>query len=185
MTHMLRPALRESLEKHKELRRKIAAHFRWFCHLTPVENLPSIRGIGLKPQKDKPADPVVMEFMGEDAASITCLTPLGAEKPPPPVREPPFVCLAVDHLSLPARIGVDWSYDYAWSLAEELRRIDSKAAIEDIFVSSLVRTGSLVTYDLIPAHSLRICLPTSMPINPSAWPMLTDTVEQPLKIDRW
>jgi hypothetical protein len=69
--------------------------------------------------------------------------------------------LTVPTANLSNRIGFDWSYDYAWSLAEILREKDQSAGCEQIFLDLIWRSGSVVTYDPVPAAFLRVRLKSS------------------------
>ena len=151
----------------------LGLHFKWYYHVTPVKNIPSIRESGLLPKADMVAPEVVVKYLGRTASEIICLNPLGADSTPPAVQEGPFACLAICREALPLRIGLDWSHGGGFGIAEVLRAEQPTRPANSIFVESAKRWGSIVGYDPIPAASLKVYARGCMPHNSAQWPLLT------------
>jgi hypothetical protein len=163
----------EMLSDMPAMRMALGRHFKWYYHITPLTNVPSIRAQGLLPRPDKAASEVVVKYIGPSASKIICLNPLGANVVPPTVQQGPFVCLAICRESLPRRVGLDWSYDGGFGIAEVLRAEDGGRSAACIFVESAKRWGSILSYDAIPKEALRVYVHGCMPHDPKLWPMLT------------
>ena len=174
-------SIHEELLPAEGMRRAFDAlqnQFRFLIHRTPICNLEAIRIQGLRTSRQDAANDadltVVQKIIGDDYRNILC-----------------FKC-SVSHLivqnngldrvtlgcptsALSGRIGVDWSSYPCWSTAEKLRGTNQSRACEDILLEVVQRYGSLVTYDGVPADSLRIRLKCSLQ-DPSLWPLLADSI---------
>lgn len=174
--------LRETLGNFQAVRLAIGARYKWFIHITRTANMAGIRQNGLLPHTDAPPPREVVEVLGDTAANITCLSPLGADLVPGPVGEGPFVCLAIENNALPPRIGLDWSYDGAVGIARVLRDEQRDSSVGEIFAAAVKRWGSMVVYDRIPPTDLRVYANGYFPLAPQHWPMLTNTADGDLAI---
>lgn len=168
------------LREHAQMRIALAQRYRWFCHVTPVGNLVGIRRDGLQPRADKRAPELVVRHFGADASKIICLSPLGAQDVGPPVQQGISVCLAIENAALPARLGLDWSFDGAFGLPEVLRSDHPDWSVPLIFVTVVHRKGSVVSYDPIPRDALRVFAKDCPPHDLTRWPFLADTTDSDL-----
>lgn len=159
------------------MRMALGHQFQWYYHVTPLKNIASIRTEGLLPKRDKAAPDLVAKYVGETASDIICLNPLGADVVPQPVQGGLFACLAICREALPHRIGLDWSYDGGFEIAEVLKAENPARLASGIFVESIKRWGSVIAYDPIPAASLRAYCRNCMPHDPARWPFLTTVTE--------
>jgi len=143
-------------------------------HQISAEDIKAVCKDGLKLSLISPAAKVdltkLREYVGDDYSKILCLGhPTWQHMN---MRRVGFT-LAVPTANLSSRIGLDWSYDYAWSLAEILREEDQSAGCEQIFLDVIRRAGSVVTYDPVPAAFLRVRLKSSGR-DLFTWPRLVD-----------
>jgi len=170
---MTRSVHDEMLSDMPAMRMALGGHFKWYYHVTPLRNVQSIRAQGLLPRPDKAPSEVVVKYVGRSASEIICLNPLGADVVPPTVQQGPFVCLAICRESLPRRIGLEWSYDGGFGIAEVLRAEDAARSAASIFVESAKRWVSILSYDAIPKEALHVYGRGCMPHDPKRWPKLT------------
>lgn len=139
----------------------------WFIHATKAEFIREISQQGLQPRRQSPAmgahsDPIFGELNIE--REILCLRPLKAVLKPG--IEDRSYTLAVNATHLPARIGVDWSYDPCWvKLIEFAENCEPAEALYKVGL----KYGSIVTYDHIPAEHLRIWSEGAPNDDPAQW----------------
>jgi hypothetical protein len=170
---MARDIHEEMLVGMPAMRMALGRHFKWYYHLTPKVNLPSIRRTGLEPKGDSAPPHPVVKHVGVSAIKRVCLNPLGADTVPAVVQPGPFVCLAVVNEDLPFRLSLDWSYDGAFGIANVLLADNPDLAATEIFVQSAKRWGSIVVYDPIPSRALRAYCHGYFPHDPAHWPELS------------
>jgi hypothetical protein len=77
--------------------------------------------------------------------------------------------LAMRATDLPTRVGLDWSYPYNWDLAETIRVDNPEMDSSAVAVEVARRSGSVVSYDVIPAYQLLICPPDGDINDPATW----------------
>jgi hypothetical protein len=156
-------------------RAALIAQYDWLVHQSSCSKFESIRATGLERHRDKAPPELVVEMLGDKAANVVFLHPLGADLRPDGTGERPFFHLAVHAADMPMRPGLDWSFScYPWSLAGMLKRERPERENADIFVQCVRRSGSVLFYDPIPVWVLRGC-PKSDPNSPtSKWPKLVD-----------
>jgi hypothetical protein len=155
------------------MRRALGLRFRWYYHVSPIGNADSIRQNGLVANVDKEAPSEVKKHLGNTCSKIICLNPLGSDVVPPAVQQRPYLCVAICREALPLRVGLDWSYDGAFGIAEGMRLREPGRNAGDIFAESAQRWGSVVSYDPITAAALRACTKGCLPHDPKHWPMLS------------
>lgn len=83
--------------------------------------------------------------------------------------------LAVRNADLPARIGIDWSFPSCGELVDILKEETPERDSADIFAEVVRRRGSVVSYEAIPLHILRVRLKDSSPNDPYEWSLLSQT----------
>lgn len=167
----------EILADMPSMRQALGQRFYWFCHVTLLDSVGSIRKTGLVPKADKD---VVRHYIGGTASERICLSPFGAKSVGPPVQEGTKVCLAIAREALPARLGLDWSFDGGLGIASVLRSENPARDAASIFVESVDRWGSIVVYDPIPSEAIKAFAKGCAPHNLSRWPLLGDTTDEDL-----
>ncbi len=158
----------------------LGQRFYWFCHVTLLDSVGSIRKTGLVPKADKDSTPphVVRQYIGKTASERICLSPFGAKSVGPPVQEGTKVCLAIAREALPARLGLDWSFDGGLGIASVLRHEAPARDATSIFVEAADRWGSIVVYDPIPKEAIKAFAKGCAPHDLSRWPLLVDTMDE-------
>jgi hypothetical protein len=173
--------LHEIFTNMSGVRDALISRYDWFVHITPLGNLPSIRGDGLTPKSDASPPPEVAKLLGETSRTILCLHPLGAKLKPLGTQSPPFASLAVRASDLPERMGLDWSY--SWPLVEGRMELYSCMPMREFVQRIADEFGSVVSYDAIASARLRVCGQGNSLNDPSNWPMLDETPGD--KVLRW
>jgi len=170
----------EILADMRSMRQALGQRFYWFCHVTLLDSVGSIRETGLVPKADKDSSPpdVVRHYIGGTASERICLSPFGAKSVGPPVQEGTKVCLAIAHEALPARLGLDWSFDGGLGIASVLRHEAPCRNAASIFVEAADRWGSIVVYDPIPSEAIKAFAKGCAPHDLSRWPLLVDTMDE-------
>lgn len=157
-----------------EARRALANRFAWYSHVTWRCKEPDIRQSGLEcrsPQEARARQEIVA-LLGERAHEIACLHPFGAKQKLYLDRGENPLRLAVHKEDLPSELGLDWSYDGAFNLADILHDADPARDPAGIFVEVVDRWGSVACYQPVPNTALRVHV-GDLPIDdPSDWPML-------------
>jgi hypothetical protein len=162
------------------LRDVLIGRFGWFFHTTRKSALLSIRSEGLRPiapdgyfLADLPN--VVREVIGDGAERVVCLSPQGSlrmnvdKSSALDPDAPEMAHLAMRATDLPTRVGLDWSYPYSWNLVETIRVDNPEMDSSAVAVEVAQRSGSVVSYDVIPAHQLLICPPDGDINDPATW----------------
>lgn len=146
---------------------------KWFLHTSLSSNIGSIKSGGLRlAEPDCPLEPEVRRHLGKQGRMIVCFQPFPAPTLVLGAEGEKFT-VAVHAASLPERIGLDWSYGGVWAYARSLVEPPAKMSSEDAFVKTVKVFGSVVSYDPVPASSLRVMTVEAVKAQcPSEWPAL-------------
>jgi hypothetical protein len=157
-----------------EARRALANRFDWYSHVTWRCKEPDIRQSGLECRSplEARAPRLIVDILGERAHTIACLHPFGARLPLFPERGINPLRLAVHRDDLPSQIGLDWSYDTVFDLADVLHDENPQRDPVEIFVEVVDRRGSVACYEPIPVAALRYHVEGLPTDDPSEWPKL-------------
>jgi len=79
--------------------------------------------------------------------------------------------MALSAETLPFQLGLDWSHD-SWRIAATRKAGFPNWDNNQVLLNVVRGTGSIVSYDAVPASQLRVC-PKGRS-DPSIWPMLSD-----------
>lgn len=146
----------------------------WFLHVKPIAQFDAIKAQGLQPRHQGcAAKPEVIAALGDAAVNIICLRPKGTFDTTPR-RGQTMYLMAVHRDDMPARLGLDWSYDGNWTLTPILQHDHPNASKEEIFCEIIRRRGSVVSYDAIPATALRVWNKGASQDDPAQWPKITE-----------
>ena len=165
------------------LRDTVSGHYRWFIHDARLCFMDDIRAQGLLPRRPDCAVPPEVLNATDNAAGIVCLNPVGSQDNQSPVRMP-FFRLAIDASSLPRRLGLDWSYPESWSL-RNINHGQIEQWGEDGAVLYVIQgTGSIVSYDTIPAACMKVCTVGKHGTFPSTWPNFSEVTNDEVMVAR-
>ncbi len=157
----------------------------WYTHFSSVPaSFRKIQIEGLRPCYPGGTTPdEVLAAMGDGGRRILCLYPVGASivqlfpsQPPPPL----FMAV-VRGVDLPAKLGLDWSYDYNWNLGMTLR-CGSTQSNEDIVFEVALRSGSIACYEGVAPEHLRVKAKHNTDEDFDRWPNIQDVTENDLFI---
>ncbi|MGE3829502.1 MAG: hypothetical protein AB7F76_00790 [Parvibaculaceae bacterium] len=85
------------------------------------------------------------------------------------------IVLAVRNSDLPKSVAVDWSFPGCGELVGILRKEQPTRDSADIFAEVARRRGSIVSYEAMAPHLLRVRLKDSSPDDPEDWPALSES----------
>ena len=160
-------------------RRALINRFPWFVHVGNLADFESYQERGLRPQnpgmRPPPCFAEAIRGLGADPDNIVCFWPVAAYDARPRRPDGQRFQVALAGESLPALIGLDWSYGTAVEIAQVLRDEFPDAPFDWIFAEAVRRRGSVVSYLPIPAPALRVCAVGCPENDPAAWPRLVDT----------
>jgi hypothetical protein len=139
-----------SMEKTRDA---LVQKFQWFTHDTPVENLPKIMTEGLRTHRVSSCPDTIVTRHGQSAREVTCLRPDGTTAKTGSSGVPPFVRLAVNSIHLPAKVTLDWSYE--WRLVCDWR-IRKSVTWEQFVIEIVTEWGSLAIYETVKPSDLLI-----------------------------
>jgi hypothetical protein len=167
----------ESLTQAHALRDAVLSKYGWFVHDTGLARLGAVRTNGLVLRHYEPHEipQDVREYLGEGGCGILCFYPDGADLRPQSSQEPPHIRLAIPALSLPATIGMDWSYEN--KRVQRRREQNPDAPLIDLCLQVIQELGSIASYIPVNAEELRVCSIDSDPGAPKDWPYLKDTAD--------
>lgn len=157
----------------------------WFTHYSSVPaSFKKIQMEGLRPCYPGGTTPdEVLEAMGDAGRQILCLYPVGASivqlVPSQPQR--PLFLVAVRGNDLPAKVGLDWSYDYSWNLGKTLHS-ESVLTKDEIVFDVARRSGSIACYSGIDPGNLRVKARRNTADDFDQWPKIQDVTENDLFI---
>jgi hypothetical protein len=154
-------------------RQTIADHYVWLTHEAPFECIDNtIRKDGIQPRKPARAVPSLVTDRIPNYQSIVCLNP-NKSQPAGSSHVGHVFRMGVRASDLPARVGLDWSYPDNWDMrhisAQQIHDFGKDGAI--LYVMD--QTGSVASYDPIPASALRVCTRGKHGLYPSTWPLLS------------
>jgi len=152
---------------------------KWFFHKTRLCAFNDIQRLGLQPSNPgKTAPDIVRKRLGCRGSLILCLRP---DRSPRIVFNDPRIILGVAAADLPFQLGLDWSHD-TWRIAGIRKANNPSWDDAKVFVSAVASTGSVASYDAVPASQLRAC-PKSAPSSPpETWPLLSKTKRDDLAV---
>jgi len=153
-------------------RRTVTDHYGWFMHESAFERVDTIRREGLQPRNPGCGVPdvVVSTFKGSDG--IVCLNPLGSRHAKSSHAGHIFR-MGIRAADLPPRLGIDWSYPESWSLRGVTDAQLAGFGRDGAILYVVDDTGSIASYDPIPASVLRVCTKGKHGLFPSTWPLLS------------
>lgn len=163
-------------------REALIREHRWFLHVTALQHYDKIKIEGLRRHNPGCAAPaLVIERLGATATAVVFFRPQHSFDTTPQ-RDPSRVLLAIERDNLPAKIGLDWSYDGCWNLARILNEETPTMTNEHIFCAVVTRWGSVMSYEAIPAVNIRVWTRSSSREDPSGWPYIGDTDRDAVQI---
>jgi hypothetical protein len=155
----------------------LVGKYPWFFHTARLRNFSSIQASGLEPRRpdgyigDPPHQ--VVHRIRHRADHILCLWPVGATDVHITSDEPLFQ-VALDSSALPVRLGLDWSFPYNWNLATIVKNDFPHWETAQVFANVAHRSGSVATYDAVPAANLLVRPNGAEGWDPTGWPNLRD-----------
>ncbi|MCA0032640.1 hypothetical protein [Mesorhizobium sp. B263B2A] len=144
----------------------------WFVHVSGLDRLAGLKASGIEPRNPGATiDAVIAAALGDGSGAIVCLRPIFAFNTRPN-RDYPQMLLSISNSDLPQRIGIDWSYPGSWNLVDVKQREAPEMRIDVIFAHVVQQSGSIASYDLIPAEVVRVWAKGTPENDPSKWPSL-------------
>jgi hypothetical protein len=141
----------------REVRTVLIARYRYFTHISAVENFDGIQRGGLERRMPGGLVPsAVRDSISDKPEEVVCLWPRGSLAMNVQKHGQTTFALALASEALPQRLGLDWSHD-SWRMACVRRRDDPRKPSIEIFLEVVAGSGSIVSYDPIPPTSLLVC----------------------------
>ena len=152
------------------VREVLTNSYSWFMHVSPINNFDKIQAAGLELKYPGGFQDVVAKRLGNEARNVICLRPFGSSFCREGSKQGVGMLLAVSVVDLPERLGVDWSDGYGWALLKELRDSRPEADTADLALEAIQRSGTMISYDSIPACKLVVCPEARRQSHPYSWP---------------
>lgn len=184
---MLSPTHQELLtsEGMARARDAIINRHSWFLHVSDHQRHDSLKQSGILPKN--PGERLglyVPPPAGTPSGSIVCLRPIFTFDTTPQ-RDHDQIILAISNSDLPARVGIDWSYDGCWGLVDVLKEQGPGAHSSAIFAEVVRKTGCVASYDPVPLSAVRAWTVGTPRIDPAKWPLLSQCAITDLAVLRY
>jgi hypothetical protein len=162
-------------EVMKAAREALCSQYRWFRHVSPLQNFEGIKRLGLEPRDPGfiGYQPSSLEIIrcGPNWRNIICLSPFGSDLKPHSRR----FCVAIHRDHLPSRVALDYSFPDLWKNAAQFKSTMPRLTDVEIFVRVIDRASSIACYDAIPSEHLRVWVVGTPIDRPEDWPELRTT----------